>query len=119
MATHGDRTARHLAATDFSDGAGQGVLLVLDPAGLVAITKPVNRTLDGAQGFAATDSRLGANDLITQIANALGQSIKRRLFAVNAGVAVFNLIEQGYQFAAQCLPLARLGVTRPVGQILK
>ena len=117
MAERG-RRSRHLSAANFRDGACQRVLL-LKMADVIAIGKAIDRALDGAQGFAAARGRLGANDLVAQIAHALRQTVQRRLWLLDAGIAILYLVKQGHKFAAQCLPLAWLRVTCRIGHILK
>src|SRR5690606_10721196 len=61
---------RHLPAADFGDGPSQGVVFVIGHG--VPLAEPVNRTLDGAQGLAPPDRRLGtAFDPLAQASHTL------------------------------------------------
>ncbi len=107
---------RHLPTADFGDRPGQGIGLVIGHG--VALTEPVNRTLDRPQGLAPPDSRLGTTlDTFAQGSHPLRQPVHRRFRTLVASVAVLDLIEQRHQFAAQRLPLAPGGVARNVQRL--
>jgi hypothetical protein len=108
-----------LPAANFGYGLAQGFLLPTDSL-IVTIAKAIDGPLDGAQGFLAAHDRFGPNDLIAQIADALGQSGEGRLWLrlFNLGVTAFHLIEQGNKLATQGLPLAGLRIAGQIGVIV-
>ena len=108
---------RKLPPPNLGDGAGEGID-VISLEVIVALGKPIDRPLHRAQRLAAAHGRLGPNHLITEIANALAETVKCRFRPFDARIAPLDLIEQGHQFTAQSVPFALPGVVGRIGHFL-
>src|SRR5690606_2415145 len=84
----------------------------------VPLAEPVNRTLDGAQGLAPPDRRLGtAFDPLAQASHTLRQAVDGGFGTFGVGVTILDLLKQGHEFAAPRPPLAPRRIAGSVQRI--